>query len=53
MVGLDVTNKALFSFKDIDKLEKLNGKVSKTVASLLKFFARTNHEMLDFEGAPG
>lgn len=52
MVGLDVTNKALFSFKDIDRLEKLNGKVSKTVASLLKFFARANHKMFGFEGAP-
>lgn len=52
MVGLDVTNKALFSFKDIDRLEKLNGKVSKTVASLLKFFARANHEVFGFEGAP-
>ncbi len=52
MVGLDVTNKALFSFKDIDRIEKLNGKVSKTVASLLRFFARANHEMFGFEGAP-
>lgn len=52
MVGLDVTNKALFSFEDINRLEQLNGKVSKTVASLLKFFAQANHEMFGFEGAP-
>jgi len=52
MVGLDVTNKAIFSFEDIDKLEKLNGKVSKVVASLLRFFARANHEIFGFNGAP-
>ena len=52
MVGLDVTNKAIFSFKDIDRLEKFNGKVSKVVAPLLRFFARANHEMFGFEGAP-
>jgi len=52
MVGLDVTNKAIFSFQDIDKLEKFNGKVSKIVAPLLRFFARANHEIFGFEGAP-
>lgn len=52
MVGLDVTNKAIFSFKDIDKLEKFNGKVSKVVAPLLRFFAKANHEFFGFNGAP-
>ena len=52
MVGLDVTNKAIFSFKDIDRLEKFNGKVSKVVAPLLRFFAKTNHEFFGFKGAP-
>jgi inosine-uridine nucleoside N-ribohydrolase len=52
MVGLDVTNKAIFSFKDIDRLEKFNGKVSKVVASLLRFFARANYEIFGFKGAP-
>ena len=52
MVGLDVTNKAIFSFKDIDRLEKFNGKVSKVVAPLLRFFAKANHEFFGFNGAP-
>lgn len=52
MVGLDVTNKAIFSFKDIDRLEKFNGKVSKVVAPLLRFFAKANHEFFGFKGAP-
>jgi len=52
MVGLDVTNKAIFSFKDIDSLEKFNGKVSKVVAPLLRFFARANYEIFGFKGAP-
>ena len=33
-------------------MEKLNGKVSKVVASLLRFFARANHEIFGFKGAP-
>lgn len=52
MVGLNVTNKALFSFEDIERLEKLNGRVSKVVASLLRFFARANYEIFGFKGAP-
>jgi inosine-uridine nucleoside N-ribohydrolase len=52
MVGLDVTNKALFGFQDIEQLAKLNGKVSRVVAPLLKFFARANKDVFGFEGAP-
>lgn len=52
MVGLNVTNKALFSFEDIDKLEKLNGRVSKIVGPLLRFFAKNYHEIFGLEGAP-
>lgn len=52
MVGLDVTNKALFTFSDIERIAGLNGKVSKVVAPLLEFFARSNREFFGFAGAP-
>ncbi|MCX8095357.1 MAG: nucleoside hydrolase [Caldisericia bacterium] len=52
MVGLDVTNKALLTFEDIDKIEKMNGKVSRVVGPLLKFFANANKEFFGFNGAP-
>lgn len=52
MVGLDVTDKAIFSFEDIDKLEKTGGKVSCVVAPLLRFFGRANKEAYGFNGAP-
>jgi inosine-uridine nucleoside N-ribohydrolase len=52
MVGLDVTDKAIFSFEDIDTLAKMNGKVSRVVAPLLKFFGNANKEIYGFNGAP-
>jgi inosine-uridine nucleoside N-ribohydrolase len=52
MVGLDVTNKALFGFDDIEKLSERNGRVSRIVAPLLEFFARANKEFFGFDGAP-
>jgi len=52
MVGLDVTNRALISYEDIDALEKLNGKVSRVIAPLLRFFANTNKEWFGINGAP-
>ncbi len=52
MVGLDVTNKALLSFDDIEELDNLHGKVSSIVAPLLKFFARANKDVFGFNGAP-
>lgn len=52
MVGLDVTNHALISYEDIDALEKLNGKVSRVIAPLLRFFANTNKEWFGINGAP-
>ncbi|MGB9857340.1 MAG: nucleoside hydrolase [Dictyoglomaceae bacterium] len=51
MIGLDVTNKALFTFDDIEKLRK-GGRISKIVADLLKFFANANKEFFGFNGAP-
>ncbi len=52
MVGLDVTNKAIIGFDDIDTLEGLGGPVSGTVAPLLRFFARANRDIFGFNGAP-
>ncbi|MEW5816990.1 MAG: nucleoside hydrolase, partial [Spirochaetota bacterium] len=42
MIGLDVTNKALMTFEEIEELLKLKGPVSGIAAPLLKFFAQTN-----------
>ncbi len=52
MVGLDVTNKARLSFADIDEMESWEGRVSRVVAPLLRFFATTNNEVFGFPGAP-
>lgn len=52
MVGLDVTNRALLTFDDIEKIEKMNGKISSVVGSLLRFFANANKEFFGFNGAP-
>ncbi|MDI6861434.1 MAG: nucleoside hydrolase [Caldisericia bacterium] len=52
MVGLDVTNKALLTFDDIEKIEKMNGKISSVVGPLLRFFANANKEFFGFNGAP-
>ncbi len=52
MVGLDVTNKALLGFEDIEAIAKLDGKVSRVVAPLLEYFAQTNRELFGFDGAP-
>jgi pyrimidine-specific ribonucleoside hydrolase len=52
MVGLDVTNKALFGFEDIGRLAAMKGKVSQVVAPLLEFFARANRNIFGFDGAP-
>ncbi len=52
MVGLDVTNRARLSFADIDQLGSWNGRVSRVLAPLLRFFARANQEVFGFDGAP-
>lgn len=52
MVGLDVTNKALLSFTDIDEMASWKGRVSRVVAPLLRFFAQANHDIFGFAGAP-
>jgi pyrimidine-specific ribonucleoside hydrolase len=52
MVGLDVTNKARLSFQDIDEMASWNGRVSRVVAPLLRFFAQANKHIFGFDGAP-
>lgn len=52
MVGLDVTNKALLSFDDIDEMASWKGRVSRVVAPLLRFFAQANRDIFGFAGAP-
>jgi pyrimidine-specific ribonucleoside hydrolase len=52
MVGLDVTNKTLFTFEDIKEMKDLDGPVSSIVAPLMDFFAKANREFFGFNGAP-
>lgn len=52
MVGLDVTNRALLTFEDIDYIESLGRKVSSVIAPLLRFFGKANNEFFGFDGAP-
>lgn len=52
MVGLDVTNKALMSFEEIDGIVANNGVISSKVGPLLKFFANANKKIFGLNGAP-
>ena len=52
MVGLDVTNRALMSFEEIDGIIADNGAISSKVGPLLKFFANANKKIFDLNGAP-
>ena len=52
MVGLDVTNRARLSFADIDEMASWQGRISRLLAPLLRFFARANREVFGFDGAP-
>lgn len=51
-VSLDVSNKTLLSFDDIDRVTKMNGRVSRLAGPLLKFFAETNKRVFGIDGAP-
>jgi inosine-uridine nucleoside N-ribohydrolase len=51
MVGLDATNKALFSFEDIEALARLGGKVSTVAAQLLTFYAKQVEKVFGVKGA--
>ncbi len=52
MVGLDVTNKALMSFEEIDGIIADKGVISSKVGPLLKFFANANKKIFGLNGAP-
>lgn len=52
MVSLDVTNKSLMTFEQIEEVINWNGKISSVVGPLLKFFANANYENFGFNGAP-
>ncbi|SIQ08175.1 pyrimidine-specific ribonucleoside hydrolase [Alkalispirochaeta americana] len=52
MVGLDVTNKAVMTFSEIEELARLGGPVSSVAAPLLEFFAQANKDVFGIEGAP-
>ena len=52
MVGLDVTNRALISFEEIDGIIANNGAISSKVGPLLKFFANANKKIFGINGAP-
>ncbi|MCF6334461.1 MAG: nucleoside hydrolase [Spirochaetales bacterium] len=52
MVGLDVTNKALMSFEEIDGIIADKGVISSKVGPLLKFFANANKKIFGINGAP-
>lgn len=51
MVGLDATNKALFSLEDIAALARLGGRVSVVVAQLLTFYAKQVGKIFGVKGA--
>ena len=52
MVGLDVTNKALMTFEEIEEIISDNGLISSKVGPLLKFFANANKKIFGLNGAP-
>jgi len=52
MVGLDVTNKALMSFEEIEGIIADDGLISSKVGPLLKFFANANKKIFGLNGAP-
>ena len=52
LVGLDVTNKALMSFDEIESIVNANGVISSKVGPLLKFFANVNKKIFGLNGAP-
>jgi len=52
LVTLDVTNRALFTEEDLDRLGTEGGRVSKTVADLIRFFLQANNRRYRLGGAP-
>lgn len=52
MVGLDVTNKAVFTDEDIAALAKMGGRVSKVTAQLLRYYSEKVKKAVRVDGAP-
>jgi pyrimidine-specific ribonucleoside hydrolase len=52
LVTLDVTNRALFTEEDLDRMGSEGGRVSKTVADLIRFFLQANNRRYRLGGAP-
>lgn len=52
LVTLDVTNRALFTEADLSIMAETGGKVSKTVADLIRFFLEANNRRFQLGGAP-
>lgn len=52
LVTLDVSNRALFTEEDLDRLGTEGGRVSKTVAGLIRFFLQANNRRYQLGGAP-
>ncbi|ASN06462.1 nucleoside hydrolase [Virgibacillus necropolis] len=52
VMGLDITHQALATKEVIDQVNKIDNNIAKIVGELLVFFASTNKEMFDFDGAP-
>jgi len=52
LVTLDVTNRALFTAEDLDRLKEDGGRVSRTVADLIRFFMQANNRRFRLGGAP-
>lgn len=51
-VGLDVTNKTLLTYEDIEEITAMKGPISSYVGPLLKFFADMNKHNFGINGAP-
>ena len=51
-VGLDVTNKTLLTYEDIELITQMKGPISSYVGPLLKFFADMNKRNFGINGAP-
>ena len=51
-IGLDVTNKTLLTYDDIESISGMKGPISSYVGPLLKFFADMNKKNFGINGAP-
>ena len=52
MVGLDVTNRCVFTFEEIKTLKNSKKSLSRIIGNLLQYFAQSNLKYYGIEGAP-